>query len=122
MLACHGILAGHTEITHFRTCLDHMMIKSKREATCLILDTSITDHQPVALSLNLRSELIFSSKLVSHVNFKNLDHLVQQIDFDSILKCKDPNTAANMLVGKLSTAIMESSAIRKTDNSHADPG
>lgn len=114
LLAGNGILPGHTEITHVRTCLDHIMLKTKLEAECVVLETSVTDHQSVALSVNLGIELIPKNKQVSHIDYEKLDILVQNIDFGAVLRCSDPNSAANLLVERLSSAITVSLSIKKT--------
>lgn len=61
VLASHGLLAGHIAPTrhgrHRSTCLDHMMLKTKLEATCLIFESSITDHECVAACFTLTKSL-----------------------------------------------------------------
>ncbi|VVC86873.1 unnamed protein product, partial [Leptidea sinapis] len=51
MLALHGILPAHTFPTHSKTCLDHVLLKTKKTAHCLVLQTSLTDHDSVVLYL-----------------------------------------------------------------------
>lgn len=56
LLATYGILPAHNIPTHGRTCLDHAMIKTKELSYCFIIESDITDHEAVALSVNIRSQ------------------------------------------------------------------
>lgn len=107
-LATHMILPGHTEITHGRTCLDHMMIKTKLEASCFVVDSSITDHDSVALSLSLNSTMSTSPKKVGQrIDYDKLDEVMHRVDFLTVQMCSDSNAAANLLVSLLSSALKE---------------
>ena len=103
LLASHGMLPGHT--LHGHTCLDHMILKTRMDALCLILETSITDHESVAMSCRLKSHITRVNKQYSTLDLENLDITIQNLNFHPILQCQDPNTATNLLVSYLSTDI-----------------
>lgn len=111
ILASHAMLAGHNIPTHGRTCLDHVMIKTKLKPICLIFNSSITDHQSVGLTCSLDSKLNYSSKATYSINFENLDITMQNINLQSIIECGDVNQATNMLTTCVTTAVKENSRI-----------
>lgn len=70
MLAFHGILPGHTLPTHNKTCLDHVLLKTRLAAHCLVLHTTLTDHNSVALYL-LMKQKIKPPKITSRINYES---------------------------------------------------
>ena len=71
ILAEYGLLAGHTLPTHGRTCLDHVMLKTKLNAYCYVAQTSITDHETVFFFLTLDSYVTqaFKKHTCQRINF-----------------------------------------------------
>lgn len=108
LLASHYMLPAHTEPTHGRTCLDHVNVKTKLEATCFVIQTSITDHDTVAFNLILETGLPFKCNKAHRIDYELLDKAIQQLDFQPILDSTDTNLATNMLITYLSVAIKES--------------
>lgn len=49
LLACHGLLPAHTSPTRGNSCLDHVMIKTRQHPCCYVIESSVTDHECVAL-------------------------------------------------------------------------
>lgn len=114
ILASHSLLPAHTLATHGRTCLDHMMVKTKSEATCFVINSSITDHESVALCIKQNSKLNYGNKPISRVNYESLDEYVQKIKFQPILQCNDVNLATDLLVNSLATAIKANTKVIRT--------
>lgn len=50
----HGILPAHLIPNHGMTCYDHVMLKTKLSARTLVLTTTLTDHNNIALSISIR--------------------------------------------------------------------
>lgn len=112
-LASHCLLSGHTHPTHGRTCLDHMMLKTKQEALCFVIESSITDHECVALSLSLNSQLNYYKTFTTHINYDHLDKVISNTSFQDVLLCNQANEATDLLVNLLVTAIKESTETNK---------
>lgn len=51
ILSSHGLLPAHNLATNRHTCFDYMMVKSKLDAICLVIESPITDQECVAFSL-----------------------------------------------------------------------
>lgn len=108
LLASHKILPGHNLTTHGRTCLDHLMLRTKLEALCFVMDSSITDHDCVALSLKLKYDVKpESNQQTKLIDFIKLDGMMSTLDFSPIYICIDPDLAANLLVTPISSAIKQ---------------
>lgn len=116
VLASHGMLPTHTLPTHGRTCLDHIIIKTKLEATCFVFETSITDHESVAISFGHGVKKACLNKACHRISFDKLDIAVNKINFQPILDCTDVNVATDSLIFQLNAAITENSQLIKTPN------
>lgn len=116
LLASHSILPGHSTPTHSRTCLDHIMIKTKLEAKCFVFETSITDHECVAVSVDTRPKIRNATVVNSHIDYKHLDSLIQNLNFQPIFDCQNVNTATEYLVTHLTSAIKKSMKPSKVPN------
>lgn len=94
MMASHCLLPDHTIPTHGRTCLDHIMIKTKLRAACYIVESSITDHECTILNLNLQSPQLLNTfdKIRKHVDYINLDIAMNNLDLNCIYNIGDPLT------------------------------
>ena len=74
------------------SCIDHIFIKSNRhniEETIIpvVISSCITDHNIIAAQLFLQSSVTNHKNLayINHINYKKLDTLMKQIDWDSII-------------------------------------
>lgn len=52
LLAAHGLLPSHIHVTHDKTCLDHVFLKTKLNAVTIVIDSTITDHNVVLATLD----------------------------------------------------------------------
>lgn len=105
LLASHGILPTHTLPTRLNTCLDHLFIKTCLITTTLILQTSVSDHDSIVLSINLKQQRGNTHKLVNKIDYIGLEKSLQNIDFTPVLKSEDSNSATNLLINSLSNAL-----------------
>ena len=74
------------------SCIDHIFIKSNRhniEETIIpvVISSCITDHNVIAAQLFPQSSFTNHKNLayINHINYKKLDTLMKQIDWDSII-------------------------------------
>lgn len=104
-LASHSLLPAHVLPTHGKTCLDHMIIKTKLEATCFVIDSSVTDHDGVAVCLTLKGRPEYQTRARSRVNYFNLDIAMLNMTFQSVFECGNVDVAADLFVDSVSVAI-----------------
>lgn len=115
LLASHGMLPGHTLPTHGLTCLDHMMLKTNMDVSCFVFETSITDHESVAISCKPKLRPHYINETYSSVNYESLDKEMLTINFQPIIESQDANVSTELLVTRLSAAIKNNTRIVKTN-------
>ncbi|KAL4704464.1 hypothetical protein ACJJTC_019563 [Scirpophaga incertulas] len=103
-MAYHGLLPSHNLTTRNLSCLDHVVLKSPQPAVTLVIQSSVTDHNAVLVAIDSKSKHR-AIKIISKLNYDELERHLLDCDFSSILTTKDPNIAADRLVDALSTAI-----------------
>lgn len=116
LMASHSILPCHTVPTHGKTSLDHMMLKTKHDANCFIFESSVTDHECVAISLTLKSRLQLSTPCYNRVDYEGLDRDMEALVWHEILKCDDVNRAADLLTETLKHTINTNTKQVKTSS------
>lgn len=80
LMACHGLLPAHNLPTHGKTSLDHIILKTKLEATTLVIESTVTDHSAVMLALsNISTFKVLSS--TRKVDFTELDKYINNFNF-----------------------------------------
>ncbi|CAH2101454.1 unnamed protein product [Euphydryas editha] len=115
MLAYHGILPAHTIATHGKTCLDHVMLRTKLPACSLVFHTSLTDHNSVALSITTRLRHK-PMKVIKRINHPNLAKDLSNMDFSHLYTLKDANAATNYFIESLQTLITHNTIEIKTSS------
>lgn len=104
LLASHGLLPGHNYPTHNRTNLDHIILKTNKNAITIVLDSVVTDHRAVILSMdNMTSPP--ASKIKNTINYKQLSSAIKNIDFTSLYNATDADQAFNYFVNSLNREI-----------------
>ena len=104
MLAFHGLLPAHTLPTHNKTCLDHILLKTKSPACSLVLQTSLTDHNSVALAIDTR--LVHKpAKIINKINHSSLSEDIKAVDFSHLYRLEDANEATNYFIETVQTLI-----------------
>ncbi|XP_026322030.1 uncharacterized protein LOC113233065 [Hyposmocoma kahamanoa] len=110
LLASHGLLPAHSFITHDKSCLDHIMLRSNRKAVTLVFDSGFTDHAPILTCIDQNKNISHSS-IHSRINYQNVVNEIAQTDFSPILSCKNANIAAEMLVSNISMCIVHNTSV-----------
>lgn len=115
MLASNSILPGHSLPTrNNKTCLDHIMIKTKCLPQCCVIDSSITDHDSIVLNINLKTEIPRAPvRTFKFCDYEGLDRTISDFDFSPIYQMTDANDAADFLIKSLQTAINSNEMIKK---------
>lgn len=119
MSASHGLLPGHLLPTRGPNCLDHFIIKFDRQKTTAniaVLNTSVTDHATLFLSLSKvknrkplpnNRDIIDYDRALSYLRHKNLQEL---------LFSEDPDFIITNLLAKLIESLNESKTVKHVSN------
>lgn len=113
VVASHGLLPAHQLPTRLDNCLDHILLKTKYKATTLVLDTTITDHSAVVLSIEPCNKIKKTHKLsLTRFNLPNAIKDIECFDFSKINTMLDPNLATNELISILSSIVIRNTIYR----------
>ncbi|KAL4703897.1 hypothetical protein ACJJTC_013074, partial [Scirpophaga incertulas] len=118
MMAFHGTMPAYTLSTHSKTCLDHTFLKTKLTARCLILETTLTDHNSVALFIASLPNLK-PARTIKHIDYNFLNEELTNSDFNPLYAISDANKAACFLNKTISNAIQAS--IKEPENPLGSP-
>ena len=103
--ASHAMLPAHTFPTRLANCLDHVLLKSPRIATTLVLDFCVTDHAPVLLFCNRNGIANAPKRSREKTDITKVIEDINSSDLSQILQLNDPNLAAQSLVSLLSSSV-----------------
>lgn len=116
LLASHGMLPAYTIPTHNKTCLDHIILKTRLQAYCYVAETSITDHDAVILILNSNMPRNKKYKIVKSVNYEQVDVEIKDISFHKLDLMTDVNLAVQYFIDTINTIIVSNTQSIKTSN------
>lgn len=111
--AMHGLLPAHQIPTRINSCIDHVMLKTDKTATVLVIDSHITDHLPILLAINnvqLSRKSVPASK-IPKIDYTNLTSHIEAQDFSDVLNASDPNIASDTLTALINTALIDHTKI-----------
>ncbi|XP_045446592.1 uncharacterized protein LOC123654751 [Melitaea cinxia] len=110
LMAELGLLPGHYFPTRVNNCLDHILIKTKFGATVIVMDSTVTDHASVLLSLSLGTPKLPSDGYYVRTNLDAALDYIKNTDFSFITLSTNADLAASSFVEKLSFAIITSTS------------
>lgn len=113
MLASHCLLSTHTYATRLENCLDHVFIKSNLQNTTLVLESTITDHFPIVVCLELTGIPHTISKNRTYTDYNAIRSDIQQIDFSPVLRSNDVNFSTNFLVSHVTSIISKHTSTQR---------
>lgn len=117
LTATLGLLPAHSLPTRVNNCLDHIMLKSKKTSTVLVLDSYVTDHQPICLFLLLNSSSgCNGQRTTSQYDYEAIRKEIDNTDFSPILTCTNVNQATTLLIDNIQRVITHHTRITKTQN------
>lgn len=105
LLGHHGLFPGHALKTHGSTSLDHANIKTSFSSTVMVLESTVTDHFAVLLSLSPNRINVLNSRQIIKINEDELANDISNINFDAVYATKDPNLATKYLIEPLLLAL-----------------
>ncbi|CAG4977986.1 unnamed protein product [Colias eurytheme] len=103
--AFHGLMPAHLFPTRDVSCLDHVMLKTNKNTITLVINSFITDHAPIMLSIEKGKPKLNPLKTVTR---SDLDAIVEELlntDFTHIFENKDPENCSQFLVDTIKSAI-----------------
>lgn len=103
--ASHGLLPAHLYPTRLNNCLDHILLKTNQPGTSIVIDSLITDHLPIFLSINLDIPKPNPTYTAKVVDISNIQKDIESTDFSPILFSNDANDAAYTLTTLLTQII-----------------
>ena len=111
MAAFHGLLSTHSFPTRGNNCLDHILLKTNKQAVSLIIDSLITDHNPILLSYEYQS----IPQKTTHV-YKRLDMLacvadIEGADFSLVIRFNNADNAMELLVNTTASIVASNTKI-----------
>lgn len=101
----HGLLPAHTLPTRDKSCLDHVILKTKNPAITLVINSSITDHDTVLLSLIVKPNRIFSFDTIRKLNSEGLKTDLGKLDLCPVYSSSDVNDSVNYLITSIQSCI-----------------
>lgn len=111
LTASHGLLPTHNLPTREKSCLDHVLLKSNLKTITLVIDSSITDHAPVLLSMETLLRPNESKTHFVKIDYYSINAEVTNTDFSLILNTTDPNIATELLITRVGSLIHKHSRI-----------
>ncbi|XP_037298441.1 uncharacterized protein LOC119190509 isoform X2 [Manduca sexta] len=103
--AMHGLFPTHTLPTRLTNCLDHILLKTNFSTTTLILETHITDHEPLLLFVDKNRPKLKPPHTFTKINYDQIAIDITNKDWTDVMAASDANLAVNLLVSSLSSII-----------------
>ncbi|CAB3228852.1 unnamed protein product [Arctia plantaginis] len=108
--ASHGLLAAHNLVTrHNKTCLDHVFLKTKLKARTIVIDSTVTDHNAVLLTLE-KVKIDNAHKTLNKTDYVELENHLKNSELSYIYECTDANVALKYFIDIVARAIQLSTS------------
>lgn len=107
LLASHAMLPTHVLPTRLESCLDHVILKSPHLSTTLILDSLVTDHNPVLFCLAMSPETKPPKASKTKLDVPKIVKAIENTDFSPVLLLSCANKAAHIFVTIISLIVLK---------------
>lgn len=86
--ATHGLLPAHYLPTRINSCIDHVILKTNKTTTVLVLESHITDHLPSLVEIDVTKPLKQTAPLfkIPKIDYTNVKIDIESLDFSLIIK------------------------------------
>lgn len=113
LTATHGLLPTHTISTRINSCIDHVILKTNKTTTVLILESYITDHLPLLVKIDdtKLSKHTSPAYKIPKIDYPSAKIDIERQDFSHVLATDDPNVASAALIGTIQSIINEHTKI-----------
>ncbi|KAJ8704619.1 hypothetical protein PYW07_011807 [Mythimna separata] len=105
--ASNGLLPAHLFPTRLGNCLDHILLKTRKSATTFVIESSITDHEPLLLFLETKTVNKDGNCTRSKMDYESAIEDIKSYDWSILLSILDPNDAADTLISNLSSIVTQ---------------
>lgn len=100
-----GLLPAHTLRTRGNNCLDHFFLKTNLPSFVTVVNTQITDHLPVILSINKHKPNINSRKSHIKTDWSAVLAQIKLIDYESMFESDDADIVTDLFISSISNII-----------------
>lgn len=105
----HGFYPGHLLATHDTSCLDHVLLRTKKNCRTVVCQTDITDHDTVLFGIERNHDhqpvKVKPPIVNTTIDYVTLASDLEKKDWTSIYELTDADSAANYFVDVVSNAI-----------------
>lgn len=105
LTASHGLLPAHLYPTREESCLDHVILRSPISSITMVIETSITDHAPVLLSIDCAKTKTATGKYKTCIDYEAIQRDLLACDFSNVTDTSDVNIATNNLISIISNVV-----------------
>lgn len=107
LAASHGLLPAHTLTTRpdSKTCIDHILLKTKSTCSTIVPIATLTDHYPVLLHMKFKKTQQFAITTIKKIDEDGLKEEISKIDFTVVYESQDPNISLMYITHCLQAAI-----------------
>lgn len=108
LTASHGMLPAHLYPTRNSNCIDHVILRTHKKATTIVLDCSITDHSPVLLCNAFQGDSLCknNSKTRTRLDYSAVTLELKNTDYSQIFQLSDANIAMDTIIKIISSIIL----------------
>ncbi|KAL4715606.1 hypothetical protein ACJJTC_006185 [Scirpophaga incertulas] len=105
--AFNGLLPTHTKVTRdaSNSCLDHVLVKTKKRCLTIVPQCYITDHKPVIFVLQNIQKHNDIARSINKIDKDGLSKEILNIDLKPIYDSRDPDYSMSYLIRNLSLAV-----------------
>lgn len=119
MTAGHNIRPAVTLPTRLDACLDHILVNTDLPALGLVCDTSITDHSPTMVGLEIKNnkKRPKNARTRNRTNLENVSKDLCSVDWSHVLNSADVNEATAIFMRVLNDIITNNTQSVRTSRS-----
>lgn len=113
LTSSHGLLPAHQTPTRLNNCLDHVILKSNQMATTLIVESTITDHAALLLSLQWKPQKRKTNHTKTVIDYSSITKVIETTDFSGIMTTLDADEAADRFIEIVASIVRQHTSIVK---------
>lgn len=116
LLGEHGLTPAITKATHFKTCIDHIFLRSNFEANSVVCNLSVTDHDLIILCLEKKINNN-KNEARKRCNYTEIKSDLEHVDWSQLYLTDDINTAASHFNNTICNILQNNTTLIKYHNS-----
>ncbi|KAL0809160.1 hypothetical protein ABMA28_011393 [Loxostege sticticalis] len=112
VLASYGMLPTYVFPTRKKSCLDHVILRSRTSTVTIVLDSLFTDHAPVFFSSDLKLNTNNVKRVRKHIDIESCVQQLEMTDFSHVLACDNGDVATDYLIDILSDVVKTNTSVK----------